>query len=56
LFITVQSGFIQSDHKKISFMSTVFHCVLSTKNQAELSTTMVSGIPAFNKSFDVFLH
>jgi hypothetical protein len=56
LLITVQSGLIQSDHKKISFISTVFQSVLSTKNHAELSTTIVSGTQAFNKSNDVFLH
>jgi hypothetical protein len=56
LLITVQSGLIQSAHKNISFISTVFQSVLSTKNHAELSTTIVSGTQAFNKSNDVFLH
>jgi hypothetical protein len=56
LLITVQSGFIQSDQRKISFISTVFHIVLSTKNHADESVTIVSGIPAFTKSLEVFLH
>jgi hypothetical protein len=56
LLITVQSGFIQSDHKNISLISTVFQTVLSIIDDAELSTTIVSGIHAFIKSCDVFLH
>ena len=56
LLITVQSGFIQSDHKNISFISMVFQSVLSITDDAELSTTIVSGTHAFTRSCDVFLH
>ena len=56
LFITVQSGLIQSDQIKISFISTVFHIVLSTSDHAELSVTIVSGTQALTRSLDVFLH
>jgi hypothetical protein len=56
LLIIVQSGFIQSAHKNISLISTVFQSVLSTIDQAELSATIVSGTQAFIKSADVFLH
>jgi hypothetical protein len=50
LLITVQSGLIQSDHRNISFIATVFQSVLSIIDDAELSTTIVSGTPAFTKS------
>ena len=53
LLITVQSGFIQSDHKNISFTSMVFQSVLSMTNDAELSTTIVSGIHAFQKIINI---
>jgi hypothetical protein len=50
LLITVQSGLIQSDHKNISLTSIVFQHVLSITDDAELSTTIVSGTQAFTKS------
>ena len=50
LLMTVQSGLIQSDQRNISFISTVFQSVLSTKNHADESVTIVSGTPAFTKS------